>query len=183
MSKFIKFKNCKLSLFSFPYVPGPKILGAFGRDSRQDMRVVEFKDNCSYNGSSKDGINILFGYRLGRNDMVCLGWRYLSISKNIEILGAYIINGVYSERFLMSAEHNKAYIMFLKVNWEEGSFHVTIETALNRGYKLHTTIKAGGMATDGVIFKKRCISHGLRPTIGNISTNPEGIMELRIERI
>ena len=186
MAKFIKFKNCRRSFFTVPYVQGLKLLGgAFGGNIRKDLRMVTFKDNCQYSGSREDSLNILFGYKLGRKNSVYLGWRYISADKQIQIFAAYIIDNVYSERFLMSAEFNKAYIMGLTVNWDKAEFKVSCETALDRGYKMHVTIPTGGMGmTDSfVLLNNWCISKGMAPSIGNIKTRPEGVMEVRVEKI
>ena len=186
MAKFIKFKNCSRSIFTVPYVQGIKLLGgAFGGSMRKDLRMVTFKDNCQYSGSREDGLNILFGYKLGRNNSVCLGWRYIMADKQIQVFAAHVIDGVYSERFIMSAEFNKAYIMGLTVNWDKAEYKVTCETALDRGYRLHITIQTGGMGmVDSFVFLNNwCISKGLAPSIGNIKTKPEGVMEVRVEKI
>ena len=186
MAKYIKFRCCKRSIFTRPQVQGYKLLGgAFGVNIRKDIRIISFKENCSYTGSSNDEINVLFGYTLGKDSSVCIGWRYLSVSKSIEIIAAHTINGLYNERFLMSADYNKAYIMSLEINWEKAQFEVTCETALERGYKLHIIIHTGGMGEDsGALFLSNwCFSKGLAPTIGKILSRPENVMEVRVERI
>lgn len=179
--KFLKFKNCRLSRFSRPYVPGRKILGMFGNNTRLDVRIVEFKKNCEYNGTREDGINILFGFSLGRGDKVFLGWKCV---RSIEIYYAYVINGGYTERYLTDVKPEEAYLMSLSLNWEEGSFRVVVDSILDCDKGEHRRIAkvfTGGMGSDLFLFKKVCVSKGLKPEIGEIKVNPEGIMEIRID--
>lgn len=179
--KFLKFKNCRLLRFPRPYVPGRKILGMFGNNTRLDVRIVEFKENCKYNGTKEDEINTLFGFSLGNGDKVFLGWR---CGRSIEIYYAYVINGVYTERYLTDVKPGEAYLMSLSLNWEEGSFRVVIDSILDcdkEGNRKIAKVFTGGMGSDFFLFKKVCISKGLKPKIGKIKVNPEGIMELRID--
>ena len=178
---YIKFNNCRRSLFTIPYVQGPKIL-SLSRCVRRDVRMVKFRNNCVYNRSDQDGINVLFGYRFGWRNKVCLSWKYSNVSKNIDLFASYLIDGIYSEQFLMSMDLEKAYIVTFQMNYDKGNIDITCQTALDRGYRMHTTIRTGGMGLDKLFFTW-CLTWGLGPSMGNIVTKPEGIMELKVDRI
>ena len=101
-----------------PQTPGIKLMGFFKNETRRDIRKVVFDESCQYNGCSKDGVNILFGYTFGR-DRVYIGWRYLVITKRVELYLITEIDGKYKERSLYCIiNFNTAYIISLVVDWE-----------------------------------------------------------------
>ena len=189
MSKVIRFIDGERSFFTIPNVPRAKILGgSLGVKGRRDIWKIKFIKNCIREGCSADELSILFGYTLGKTENVFIGWRYSSVSKNFDIYLAYTTkDGAQTERFLMSADMNKAYIITLDIDYLTSCISIECITALDRGYRMRVAVHTGGMGlSDGPIFNlfpKWCLSKSLSPTIGKLKKDPIGEVEIVMERI
>lgn len=176
------FRNRRKKYCMLPQTPGIKLMGFFKNETRRDIRKVIFDESCQYNGCSKDGVNILFGYTFGR-DRVYIGWRYLVITKRVELYIITEIDGKYKERNLYCIiNFNTAYIISLVVDWKNKKVTASAEAALSKSSLLPTVET---LSSDGISIKffNFCISTGMLPRLGNIQSNPEGKMKIRIEKV
>ena len=177
------FRNRRKKYCMIPQTPGIKLMGLFNNRTRRDIRKVVFDESCQYNGSSKDSVNILFGYTFG-NDRTYIGWRYLPVTKRVELYLVTETNGVYKERSLYCIiKFNTPYIISLAVDWEDRKVTASAEAALSRSHLLPTVETLNEYAYVPFKFFDVCISTGILPRLGNIQTNPEGKMRVRIEKI